>query len=328
MDTALRPMSTSQVLDRTFFLYRNNFLVFAGIAMVAPLLTLMAAMVQLAVLGRPVMPQPGALDPTAIQNVLARSLISAVLGLVCYAVGSVIATGATIHAVSMLHLGKTVTIVESYRSIKPVFWRILSLLVRIFFFALWPILVGYVLLLAMIFSFAAIAKQSPGAFSPLLIVLPLFAFLSIFGGAFWAVFVYCRYSLAIAACTIEKLPVRDSMKRSAFLTRGSMWRVVGIYLLTLLMSWVLASLFQAPSFFFFNPFSPKAGAISSAYLIWSYLGNFLGTTAAGPIATIALALVYYDQRVRKEAFDLQLMMDAMAQQQAPPAEPTTSAAMG
>jgi len=28
----------------------------------------------------------------------------------------------------------------------------------------------------------------------------------------------------------------------------------------------------------------------------------------GPLATIAFSLVYYDERVRKEAFDLQLMM--------------------
>jgi hypothetical protein len=40
----------------------------------------------------------------------------------------------------------------------------------------------------------------------------------------------------------------------------------------------------------------------------------------GPLATIAFSLVYYDERVRKEAFDLQLMMttiDAPALQGAP-----------
>jgi len=33
MSTLLRPLSTSELLDRTFFLYRNHFLVFAGIAL-------------------------------------------------------------------------------------------------------------------------------------------------------------------------------------------------------------------------------------------------------------------------------------------------------
>jgi hypothetical protein len=43
-------------------------------------------------------------------------------------------------------------------------------------------------------------------------------------------------------------------------------------------------------------------------------GGFIAGTLAAPIATIALALVYYDQRVRKEAFDLQLMMEAIGQE--------------
>ena len=41
MDTVLRPMSTSQVLDRTFSLYRQNFLLFAGIAALPPALLLL-----------------------------------------------------------------------------------------------------------------------------------------------------------------------------------------------------------------------------------------------------------------------------------------------
>jgi hypothetical protein len=48
---------------------------------------------------------------------------------------------------------------------------------------------------------------------------------------------------------------------------------------------------------------------------------------ANPIATIAIALIYYDQRVRKEAFDLQLMMEAIGQQQPSPAMAVTAPPM-
>jgi hypothetical protein len=47
--------------------------------------------------------------------------------------------------------------------------------------------------------------------------------------------------------------------------------------------------------------------------IWEALATFLGFTLSFPIGTIAISLVYYDQRVRKEAFDLQLMMEAIGQ---------------
>jgi hypothetical protein len=38
-------------------------------------------------------------------------------------------------------------------------------------------------------------------------------------------------------------------------------------------------------------------------------GGFVSQALLGPISTIALTLVYYDVRVRKEAFDLQHMME-------------------
>jgi hypothetical protein len=38
----------------------------------------------------------------------------------------------------------------------------------------------------------------------------------------------------------------------------------------------------------------------------------LGGILFGPITAIALTLVYYDQRVRKEAFDIEHMMSLMA----------------
>ena len=39
------------------------------------------------------------------------------------------------------------------------------------------------------------------------------------------------------------------------------------------------------------------------------LSNFVTTSLVSPIVTIALSLVYYDERVRKEAFDLQHMLE-------------------
>jgi hypothetical protein len=59
-----------------------------------------------------------------------------------------------------------------------------------------------------------------------------------------------------------------------------------------------------------------------SYLITILLdnaGSFLASALAGPISTIAVALMYYDQRIRKEAFDLQWMMDSMEHSSQPTA---------
>ena len=38
------------------------------------------------------------------------------------------------------------------------------------------------------------------------------------------------------------------------------------------------------------------------------ISGFITQSLVGPLLTIALTLLYYDERVRKEGFDLQLMM--------------------
>src|SRR5262249_16398040 len=124
MDYTLRPMSASQVLDRTFQLYRNNFLLCAGVSIVGPALSLVAAFAQLGLFGMPVMPQPGEFDPVLLQRLVVQGLAGILLGLIAYTIGQSLATGATVFAVSMIHLGKRTTIAESYSKINPIFGRI------------------------------------------------------------------------------------------------------------------------------------------------------------------------------------------------------------
>ncbi len=316
MDTALRPMSTSQVLDRTFYLYRHNFLLFLGIAMVGPALTLLASLVQLGIFGAPIVPDPSKFNPAMLQSFFARAIIGGIIGLIFYTIGQALASSATIHAVSMVHLGKTTTILESYRKIGPIFWRIIGVFLRVFLIASWPVIAAYFLMIAAALGLPLLLRAGRGAAAGgavagvAVILLGLFGIL---GGIVWAVFAYCRYGLAVPACTVENLPPKYALIRSKFLTKGSLLRIFAIIILTLVMSWILTTLFQMPAFFIANPFAMKPGIVSAAYLFWVQLGDFLGRTLAGPIATIAIALVYYDERVRKEAFDLQLMMQALAQ---------------
>jgi hypothetical protein len=51
--------------------------------------------------------------------------------------------------------------------------------------------------------------------------------------------------------------------------------------------------------------------VQAAILGMQAIGIFVSTSLVGALATIALSLIYYDQRVRKEGFDLQLMMSTL-----------------
>jgi hypothetical protein len=59
--------------------------------------------------------------------------------------------------------------------------------------------------------------------------------------------------------------------------------------------------------------------IAAAVLV--YLAGFIVGSITGPLATIGLSLLYYDERVRKEAFDLQLMLSSLDTLVAPIAIP-------
>src|SRR5690242_20758800 len=52
MVTVLRPLSTSELLDRTFHLYRNNFLLFVGIMAIPQLFTLLLMLGGAAIMAR------------------------------------------------------------------------------------------------------------------------------------------------------------------------------------------------------------------------------------------------------------------------------------
>jgi hypothetical protein len=319
MDLALRPMSTSQVLDRTFFLYRNNFVLFAGIAIITPALRLIALLVQLKFLGAMVMPQqPEAMTPQFFQEIAVRAIIGGVSGTIVYLIGTALASSATAYAVSMVHLGKTTTIAESYRKVKPIFFKILRLLCLVVFFSFGPLILSYVLLFGVGFLATTMAKGG-GQQMALAVTMLGVGLISLFGilaSLVWMIYVFCRYAFAVPACTLEKLPASSSLARSRFLTDGAKWSVAGLVTLTLIMSAVVAYALEVPALLVNGgSLIPSAkNQLTMLTSVWIYIAQFLAGTITGPITTIALVLMYYDRRVRKEAFDIQLMMEAVGQQ--------------
>jgi len=316
MDMALRPMSISQVLDRTFYLYRKHFILFAGIAIITPALRLISLLVQLRLFGRLAMPQtPEAINPQFMQALAIRFIVAFVVGFAVYLVGTGLAASATAYAVSMVHLGKTTTIVEAYRKVSPILGRVIGLICLVAIFTFGPLFGGYLLFIMLALGGALLGGASGGGAGVALLMLGmLLGFAAFLGAVVWIFFALCRYSLAVPACTIENLPVIYAIRRSKFLSAGAKWGILGIILLTALMSIILGGVLQIPVFMAGgSALLSGKGALSTATVIWSYIADFISAAVAGPIATVALALVYYDQRVRKEAFDLQLMMEAIGQ---------------
>src|SRR5208283_3400480 len=104
MRESLRPMSTGELLDRTFMLYRKNFLLFVGIATVGPAAYLVF---QLLTIGSAVLP---AANPRHTTTALASLSFGLIFGFVVMLAGMAISQAATVKAVAAVHLGRTITI--------------------------------------------------------------------------------------------------------------------------------------------------------------------------------------------------------------------------
>jgi hypothetical protein len=307
MNTALRPMSTGEVLDRTFSLYRNNWLLFAGIATLPALMGIIASLVFLG-LG---ITTPGAravFDPQTLLKVLPLYFLSIFL---FYVVGSALATGATVYAVSKVHLGQPVTIRESYGKVFPRLGAILNIVFSIYIRFFGAILLAYGIVAAivwlLVFGIAAATRGSQvaaGTGIGLVIGVGVLAFLAIVATFTWAIRIYLRYSLSVQACLLERVKAREAMKRSTFLTNKSLGRIFLVYLLMGIIGLTLSYALKLAGVALF---------VRHVFLatIWQLLASFVASSLAFPIGTIAISLLYYDQRIRKEAFDLQLMMEAV-----------------
>ncbi|HZD92947.1 MAG TPA: hypothetical protein VE133_01760 [Candidatus Sulfotelmatobacter sp.] len=306
-------MSTSQVLDRTFHVYRSHFILLAGIGILLPslLLVLRLAFVPLGYPPRGMVVR----NPFVFWTVFLEYAFSWIL---LYVIGHAITGAATVYAVARLQLGESATIVECYRKTLPRFWRVLRIALNIYARVVGAGIVTYLACVLVVVGAVAASEWVGASGKDVVLWLAIVVGVCVgLGGIFWMLYLYARYCLAIPACVIEDLPVRPALRRSRFLTRESIRQITLIYLLMAVLGLGLSTILWLP------------GQFSALYFRHAFLmavvlrsmGSFIAGALAGPIATIAIALVYYDQRIRKEAFDLQVLMDSMPPTESAPVSP-------
>jgi hypothetical protein len=117
-----------------------------------------------------------------------------------------------------------------------------------------------------------------------------------------------RYSLAIPACVVEELTAGHAIKRSIDLSKGARGRIFVLGILVYAVRMILALLFGFPFIAFV--FKHPGHALPLGLLAIQQVANFVVNTMIGPIYATGLTLFYYDQRIRKEGFDIERMMHA------------------
>lgn len=192
---------------------------------------------------------------------------------------------------------------------------VVTLLIRTFLTGFMTVVVGKAVLGKPITFGEAVAEVTP-LLLPLLGVTLAYTLISAVGLMFClipGIWLYVLFGLASPALVLERGRIGRSLSRSRALVAGSWWRVFGVLLLTGLCAEVIIFVIEIP----FN-LSLGIGATNGTHLasaslgtqLLSGAGQLIAQTLVAPFVTGATALLYIDQRMRKEGMDIQLARSA------------------
>ena len=140
-------------------------------------------------------------------------------------------------------------------------------------------------------------------------VLPYLGLIAFIVGG---VFLWVVLSFTTPALVLERLSVGQALRRSWRLALPSFFRVLGIRLLALLITGVIASIVSLPGLLvalssFTNDFASGSDIhLSFGAEVAVRLSSLVATTITAPITAGVLALLYIDRRMRAEALDVTL----------------------
>jgi hypothetical protein len=310
METNLRPMSLGEILDRTAYLYRSNFLVFAGIFAVYCGVGLFLSLMLIG-LGVLLKNLQVSVATISVVTVTCSGIEILVLFLL---LGAAIA--AISRAVAWVHLGQPATIRGAYASILPRLRRYLGLMTVTALVVYTPLLILYSAYFGWMFykikgfgtpaGITAAQNMSPETSIYFLVATLIFIIL-IVPVAVYTILMSLRYSLALPACVVEGLKAFSSLRRSVQLSKGSRGR---IFILGLLIGAIKIGFTMIAQVFFIVAAFKNHGQLSPGMNAISQVIAYVTNTFLGPIYATGITLFYFDQRVRKEGFDIEWMMQA------------------
>ncbi|MFJ2867416.1 hypothetical protein [Kitasatospora sp. NPDC087314] len=217
---------------------------------------------------------------------------------------SVVATALLTMVVSRAVLGQSATAGDAWRDARPRLLQLLGLTV------LTGLMSGGVVLLG--FSPWYFYSSGSAGASGTAALLFLVGFLTIPVG----LWLWIRFSLAAPALMLEKQGVLTALSRSRRLVRGSWWRIFGISLLGEVLTFIVAMVIAIPFRFIglvlgFSDFNSQVDVNSAAdrptaMLITTAIAGIIAATLTIPFRAALGVLIYVDQRIRREALDIEL----------------------
>jgi hypothetical protein len=295
---SLRPMTLGDIVDGAVKHIRRN----AGVVFSATLVVLAVSAVP-AILVAALAARGSWLSDLGADAVIDRTSFFGLLLLFGIGFASLVLAGALSYSVGEAALGRRPGLAELWTQVRGRLLPLLGLAALLTFALALPALLLVLLV--------ALATQSNSLLGAVLI--------SFVGGlvvAAWTTILLTRTCLAGAALVLERRRMVDALSRSWALTGGAFWRIFPRLLVVGLLCVVVFWVVQLPLLVVSSivgdllSLSPSLDAMVSS--LGLAVATLLSMTVVVPFAAGAVSLVYVDQRMRLEGFDLVLQRAARA----------------
>ncbi len=221
------------------------------------------------------------------------------LASVLQSIGIIFVTGMVAHVTKAAAVGRRLSLGEAWAATHGRRWRLVGL-ATVLGLALTVIIAVYVVFWVLLVVLADVVVIVVVG----LLSVPLFLALLTW---FWIRFYY----LPVPALMLERLGVLSSIGRGYRLTRDQFWRTLGIGLLTVLIAGTAAQVLSFPFSLVAQIGSLAAGEYGAlVFVLGTAIAQVLSTAFVAPFSAAVTSVQYLDQRMRKEAYDVELMREA------------------
>ena len=272
----LRKMEIGDIIDTAIRIYRHNF--FQLLSIIAPVYV--PALGLQTVLMVEILGAPQKMGGSEIPWARLAGLLPLAAGvLLLMAVLLPLANGACCVAVSELYLGRRISVREAYGRVFPILGRLLWTFILVGLFTLGAEIAGL----------------------PVLLIGALVA----------AVWMSTLLLFAWPVAVIEGTWGLDALRRSRDLVQSGFWRILGTWIVLTLLVGLAAQAVALPLVIVCG-IALGLGEASQTlvHAITQGIGSAMSLLLT-PITIIGTVLLYYDTRIRKEGFDLQVMAAAL-----------------
>ncbi|MCC0097900.1 hypothetical protein K7B10_24610 [Streptomyces flavotricini] len=293
----LRPLDLGEILDGAVATVRSHWRSVLPITLVvATVVQVISVIVQKYTLSDLPVTSGDEASLRELVDTLGGSMLALVANGFIQLIGTIVATAMVTMIFSRAVLGHSSTIGTAWREARPQLLRLLGLTLLLGIGG--AALVGVLLLPGI--ALGSLGLGILGGFA----ALPLVLWLGI------------KFSLASPALMLEKSSVATSLRRSSRLVQGSWWRIFGITALTGLITTFVSAIIVWPLTAVGLAIGLADGGVTGlengtaatgwAALILSAVGAVIAQTITMPIQSGVTVLLYVDQRIRREALDLEL----------------------